>query len=556
MRTLWAGARAYPRLHLTAGSTAILFNIIRTQSGEPYGEGFWANRFGFLDYTGARYIETQEKLLLAQLDELSSVPVANHNVGGAIPKSVDKFLKTVPLTSIDDYAGPLGALRNSPRGRYYTWAYTMYGAGNEKWVPYTQRAIKTLGETAMGVLGMATEGAPDRVSIKPGDRAIYNVPPRPYLAGIAAVELSRRFGLTGVIDPVVAEKMEFKDRIRSEYKEALSQGVDIVVSMSSVLKKISERFEDGVTSEDGSSSGTSLKAGARYLAAAGKAKLSRRRLRPSDLWKPRTIVGWGLDTRHFRDEIARDWGRPPFEMYASTEAGCMGIQYGVDRGIALNPEVCFFEFLPEQEVEALRNDPNYTPRTALLPEVEPGQRYEVVITSFYGMPFVRYRTGHMVDFTGGQLGYGPDLEYVGRADDRLDIGGFTRIDESTIWRAVSSADIRIKDWVLRREIRNGETMLGMYLECASDFTEPEIAGRIHSALVDADPLYADVERMLGWRPLEIHTLSAGTFDRYYDEMRKAGAELIARKPRRVNTPDTALDRLLALSRDTGEQMAA
>ncbi len=533
--------------------------LVRTDSNEPYGQGFWSERFKFLDYTGERFIEVQESLLRGQLAEMGSVPIASSLMNGNMRYSASEFMRNVPLTTIDDYAGKLDELRQSPEGRNYTWAYTLYGAGNEKWVPYTQRGLKTFADGTMGALGMASSTVPGRFAIKPGIRAVYNVPPRPYLAGIAVFELARRFGLKGVVDPDAAEGMEFEERIREEFNSALGTGVDLLVSMTSVLRRVSQRFAEGLSSGDQkTSSGDSrgIRAATRYLAARSKAKLSGRNLKPRDLWKPKAILGWGLDTRHYASDIEQDWGRPPFEMYASTEAGVMGLQYGPERGIALNPETCFFEFIPESELDAVRNDPKYTPQTALLPDVVPDNRYELVITSFYGMPFVRYRTGHLVRFSAGHLGYGPDLEHVGRADDRLDIGGFTRIDEATIWKAVANTGAGISDWIVRRETKSDRLSLSVYAETTGSVTESELSERLHRSLVQSDPLYADLESMLGLHPLEVTLLNPGTFSTYYDEMRMAGEELLARRPQRINAPDATVERLLALSAELGMRRAA
>lgn len=522
---------------------------------EPYGEGFWSDRYRFLDYTGSRFIEVQEKLLLAQIQELGSIPIAGTLMNGSQPKSVSDFMRTAPITSIDDYGSSLQDLHRSPQSRNYTWAYTLYGAGQEKWVPYTQRGLKALGDNIMGALGMAAGSTDSHSHIKPGSKVVYNVPPRPYLAGIAAFELARRFGLRGVIDPALAEEMEFEERISEEFNAALSTGVDILVSMTSVLRRISERFAEGLSSDKQSSHGSrGMRAVARYAAGRTRAKLSGRSMRPEDLWKPRAILGWGLDTRHFKEQIARDWGRPPFEMYASTEGGAMGLQYGSDTAIAVNPATCFFEFLPESELEALRNDPKYMPQTALLPDVGTDCRYEVVITNFHGMPFVRYRTGQLVRFSGGQLGYGPDMEHVGRADQRLDIGGFTRIDEATIWKAVSAS--AISDWILRRELGEGNPSLHMYAESKGTVSEELLEESVHNSLVQTDPLYADLVNMLGWSPFKLTQLNPGTFSSFYDEMRKAGEELMARRPQRIDASDVTVDRLLALSRQQSERRAA
>ena len=395
-------------------------------------------------------------------------------------------------------------------------------------------------------------------AIKPGAKVVYNVPPRPYLAGIAAIQLVERFGLRALIPPETAEHMDFEERIREEFRQALSSGVDVLISMTSVLRRISQRFATGLSSgQDTSGSSVGIKAAARYAAAKARARLTGRSMLPRDLWKPKAVIGWGLDTRHYTDQIAEEWGSTPFEMYATTESGVMGLQYAADAAIAINPETCFFEFMPESEIEALRNDPKYTPQTALLPDVTPGNRYEVVVTSFYGMPFLRYRTGHLVRSEAGQLGYGPDIVHVGRTDDRLDIGGFTRIDESTIWKAVSTSGSTVVDWIVRRETESSDPTLHVYAELGPGSDAQGIEDRIHESLQKSDPLYSDLVGMLGLRPLRVSVLSPGTFSAFYEERRNSGDELLARRPQRVNAPQETVDRLLSLStHQDGEVQAA
>ena len=537
--------------------TEISLNFLRNRPRDVYGVGFWSDRYRFLDYTGSRFLEVQEDLLKEQLAQLPSVPVAAQFAGTSNPQSVSEFLRSVPLTTIDDYASSLSELRESASGRSYTWAYTMYGAGKPKWVPFTQRAIKVLGENAIGAIAMAAGEGGRHGDVGPGSKVVYNVPPRPYLAGIAAFELARRFGLKGVIDHQDAEGMDFEERIREEFRVALAEGVDLFLSMTSVLRRISDRFSEDLAGDSSSSrDGIGFRAGMRYATAVAKTRLAGRKMKPGDLWSPKAILGWGLDTRYFREQLADDWGRPPFEVYVSTEGGIMGLQYREDSGVALNPEAGFFEFIPESEMEALRTDPKYTPKTVLLPDVEHGERYEMVMTSFYGMPFVRYRTGHMVRFNAGHLGYAPDMEQVGRADDHLDIGGFTRIDEATIWKAVSRIDLRINDWIVRREVTEGSPTLHMYAECQGPDSAEEVEAQVHRALMSNDPLYADLVGMLGWKPFRVTLLNAGTFSAFYEEMKKDGEELLARKPRRVNAPDTTVERLKQISERQREVRAA
>ena len=321
--------------------------------------------------------------------------------------------------------------------------------------------------------------------------------------------------------------------------------------MTSVLKRVAERFDPNSVRSGGSSGllkQLNAKGAFKLAGAKIKSTLTHHTMKPRDLWEPKSIVGWGLDTRFYSDQIADAWGRPPYEFYASTEIGVMGVQFRENGGLAFNPHTCFYEFIPESELEAERTDPNYQPRTCLLDEVEPGQSYEVVATSFFGMPFTRYRLGHIVQFSNAHVGFGNEFMFVGRSDERIDIGGFTRIDESTIWKAISQAELPIRDWTIRRETEGIVPELHMYLELSSPYEEGRLTSTLHRSLKDCDPLYSDLETMLGICPLNVTILSPGTFESFTEMKLKQGASLVGSRPPRMNPNDEIVGRLVALDR--------
>lgn len=77
--------------------------------------------------------------------------------------------------------------------------------------------------------------------------------------------------------------------------------------------------------------------------------------------------------------------------YAGSE-GYYGtsLQPNIDNGIQLLPNLHYFEFIPEREIE--KEEPKVIP----LSEVKKGHRYEVVITNLLG--YTRYRLGDMLTF--------------------------------------------------------------------------------------------------------------------------------------------------------------
>jgi len=164
------------------------------------------------------------------------------------------------------------------------------------------------------------------------------------------------------------------------------------------------------------------------------------------------------------------------------------------------------------------------------------------------MPFARYRLGHIVRFTSDHVGYGNEFLFEGRSDERIDIGGFTRIDESTVWKAITRAELPVSDWTLRREVEGTVPELHMYLELSSPYETTSLIPMLHQSLKDCDPLYADLETMLGICPLRVTVLSPGTFDTYTDMQLKQGASLVGSRPSRMNPSDEVVGRLVALDR--------
>lgn len=70
------------------------------------------------------------------------------------------------------------------------------------------------------------------------------------------------------------------------------------------------------------------------------------------------------------------------------------------------------------------------------------------------MPFLRYRIGDLIrvvsledEEAGIKL---PQIIFESRADDLIDIAGFTRIDEKTMIQAVINTGIKFEDWSARK----------------------------------------------------------------------------------------------------------
>ena len=104
------------------------------------------------------------------------------------------------------------------------------------------------------------------------------------------------------------------------------------------------------------------------------------------------------------------------------------------------------EFIPEEEWSGKGEVASSSPSTLLFGELEAGRRYELVVTNFYGMPFLRYRLGDIIkvvtphsDKAGGSL---PQVLFDSRVSDIINGGGSREISEKKEWQALLSAGLQ------------------------------------------------------------------------------------------------------------------
>jgi len=506
----------------------------------------WLKYCGFLDLDLEQFMSIQESLLQQQLDITILSPLGRKLIGNNVPEDIDNFRRQVRLTEYEDYLPELNS--DSPE-EPHVWASTSGADGGCRRVPYTSEAYKHALDNLMSVFILACSRQRGQSTLTEGDRVLYNVAPAPYLSGILATGASRIFNLRSVMPPDMHDGMDFREKITRGFEMALRTGVDIMIAMTSVLVKTGNEFNRMSGKKNGLSRhimhpGELMRVSRAYL----RSKLENRPILPKDLWPVKALIGWGIDTSIYRDLVYQYWGAYPYEFHACTEAGIIAVQSWTRRGMTFLPNANFIEFIPEAELLKSRKYTFYEPRTVLLPEVKSGERYELVITSFYGMPFIRYRLGHLVRITApedAEAGiYLPQMVFEARADDLIDIAGFTRVSEKTVTQAIASARIEYEDWIIRKEIKDGKPTLHLYIELTNGSQSDNLSPLVHNELAKADPGYHDLVAMMEINPLEVTVLRPGTFRDYYDERQKNGLALGERKPPKVNTSDDIVAELL------------
>jgi len=509
----------------------------------------WRKYCGFLDLSINQFMSIQESLLLQQLEQVAHCSLGKKLIGNKSPASIEEFRRLVPLTTYADYLPELdrGDEQALP-GEAHAWAYTSGASGTYKRVPYTLESYNRSLDNLMSALILACSKHRGQSSITEGDRILYNVAPTPYLSGILASGVSQMFNLRSIMPPDMHDSMDFKEKVARGFELSLRTGVDILVAMTSVLVKTGNDFNK--YSRDSRISrhlhpGELFRLSRAFL----RSRLENRDILPKDVWPVKALIGWGTDTSIYRDMVYKYWGAYPYEFHACTEAGIMAVQNWSRKGMTFIPHSNFFEFIPETEWLKSKSDVFYEPRTVLLSEVKPGERYELVITSFYGMPFIRYRLGHLIRITSledeeAQV-YLPQMVFETRADDLIDVAGFTRISEKTVAQAIANTGLDYEDWSIRKETRQGKPVLHLYIELNHDHHQAGLASAIHSELMKTDPGYHDLAVMMELQPLEVSILRPGTFGDYYRERREDGTELAQRRPPRVNASDDVISELIS-----------
>ena len=198
------------------------------------------------------------------------------------------------------------------------------------------------------------------------------------------------------------------------------------------------------------------------------------------------------------------------------------------------PDVNFLEFIPEKDSVKSIKDKSYVPRTLLINEIKPNERYEIVITKFRGGAFVRYRVGDVIECLAlkneAYKIYLPQIRFVDRISNVIDLAGFTRITKTTIQKALEISGLPINEWIASKQYEDKEPVLHIYMEMNDELnTHSSVKSIVHDNLQIVDSDYKDIESMLGRDPLRITLLPAGAFQKH---TKLSGEALIKMNPSR------------------------
>lgn len=530
-----------------------------TKAGELLRHGktqeFWQRYCGFIDLSLDEFMRIQERLLLGQIEWFSKCELGRKIMGQQPPASVEEFRRKVPFTTYADYAPYLLEKRTDvlPEKPIF-WIRTSGRSGEypHKWAPVFEQTWRTKpGPSTLAAMTLASCHGRGDIALEEGDNIVYFMGPPPLGLGCLVHSLLEEFPFKLVPPAQEAEALDFDRRTKRAFQLAMREGIDTFFGISSILVRIGEQFAQGSGKRGFSRDLLYPEVIFRLLRGFVRSKLARRPMYPKDLWDVKAILTVGMDTDIYRDRIKKYWGKEPLEMYGGTEIWWVAFQTWDREGMTFLPDICFLEFIPEEEHLKSRNNPSYVPRAVTLKEVKAGEKYEMVVTNFGGV-FTRYRVGDMIKITSlrnEKLDINiPQMRFYSRCDDIIDLAGFTRLAEKAIWQAIEDSGVEYEDWTVRKELDGSHSILHLYIESKSDAkSREEVEQLIHESLKKRDEDYKDLENITGRKALRVSLLSRGTFAGYIADRRAAGVEMAHLKPTHINPKDDVLGRLLKIA---------
>lgn len=494
----------------------------------------WDEYCGFLNMNIDEYMGMQKRLVMEQVDLWCKSELGKKILKGRCPKTLDEFRSMVPLTSYEDYADVLLRKDNSSLPEEAVlWIHTTWEGGMHpmKVAPYTRSMLDTYKRNVMACFILATGKGRGDFDISVTDHMLYALAPLPYATGLLPLLIEEEIDIEYLPPVKEAVNMSFKERNIKGFKLGLKKGIEYFFGLGSVTYYVSKSISSLHESGSGGNrkdymSRISPKMLLRYMSAKRKCKEEGRELLPKDLFTLKGFMCAGTDNWCYKDDLEYMWGIRPMEIFAGTEPTCVGTETWRRNGMYFFPDACFYEFIPEEEMMKNMDDPGYIPKTYLMNEVLPGEKYEIVVTVLKGGAFVRYRVGDVYRCLGTECKEDgtkiPRFAYIDRVPSVIDIGGFTRITENSIQHSIELSGLKIADWFARKEYTKEQNrpQLHLYVELdrsalAHSAVSKEILREhlsVYFKYLDQD--YKDLKKILGVDPLNITIVKCGTFQEY------------------------------------------
>ena len=164
---------------------------------------------------------------------------------GARPQTVEEFREQVPPTTYGDYAPYLLEQREDVLpSKPFTWQRTSgaSSAFTHKWAPISERAYRAMGPVIFAILMFATCRRKGDINFGGHEKILYALAPPPYATGSWGRLVTEELPLHFLPSAEEAETMSFEERIGRGIEMALSDGLDVVFGLPSVLMAIGQKM--------------------------------------------------------------------------------------------------------------------------------------------------------------------------------------------------------------------------------------------------------------------------------------------------------------------------
>ncbi|MBR5468402.1 MAG: GH3 auxin-responsive promoter family protein [Firmicutes bacterium] len=497
-------------------------------------EEIWEEYCGFLTLSPTEFMDIQKRLLEEQMDLWCSSSLGQTILKGKKPETIEEFRQMVPLTTYEDYAPILLSKQTKALpGEPVLWIKTTWEGGVHpiKTAPYTKAMLDTFKHNVISCLILSTSRKKGEFDVSVTDHMLYALAPLPYVTGLLPLLFKDDLDIEFLPSVKDAVNMTFKERNIQGFKLGMKKGIEYFFGLGSVLYYVSQSVSNMTNGSKKKKSfkeklfSVSPRMMIRYTIAKKRCRKENRELLPKDLFQLKGFLCAGTDNRCYKADLEKMWGIAPIEIFAGTEPTCIGCETWSREGVYFFPDSCFYEFIPEDEMNKNRENPDYQPRTVLWDEVVAGGIYELVLTVFKGGAFARYRVGDMFQCTGigskTENNSIPRFQYIDRTPETIDIAGFTRITERSINQAIELSRLPIETWTAKKEYsENNRPYLHIYVELQRDhLINSAVSIRIlqdqlgiYFRYLDQD--YEDLKKILDVDPLKITMLKCGTFATY------------------------------------------
>lgn len=346
-------------------------------------------------------VEESNKLLTELLTKHKHT-VLGRRYGFESIKSPEVFAERVPLTDYEGMKPIIDEVYKNPSGKIMAaepviWYLTTSGStGRQKQMPITKTGLKAASTGGARMWMGYMNQHPENSKILDGAMIMFGAPsvtgeingvPKGYGSGVYVRNQNKVFArlikpgedVFGIED--MEEKMKAYALCTAENDVTALQGI-ATLSLA-FMRRMEEQYGPWLLEQ--------LK-GTKHEKKLSDSMDSEGRVDVANLWPNlRLFVSGGIDVDPYRKWVKSALPNVTvWEGYAASE-GYLGSQILAEPGLQLMPDLNYFEFIPEREVN------NENPTAVPLSDVKKGNRYELVMSNHNG--WYRYRLGDMVTFT-------------------------------------------------------------------------------------------------------------------------------------------------------------